>query len=181
MITVLIDELTPCLISNKTGEIIQTEVIKISRRSFLSKYNKKNGWYTNWAKLAEENDIYALVLKGTVDIQGLIALKPVERLQAVFIAWMCTSPENNKMINEEPKYIGVGGHLFSIAVEISERMGFGGTITGYAANINLAMHYCEKFNADIVGILHPYHILIDENNAKRIKEVYDYEWSEDEL
>lgn len=47
MINVLIDEFTPCLKDSKTGELVQTEVIRIRRKSFLKKYNKKNGWYTN--------------------------------------------------------------------------------------------------------------------------------------
>ena len=74
MIHALIDELTPCLKDAYTGELVQTEVIRIRRKSFLKKYNKKNGWYTNWEKLTDENEIYALVVEGTVDIQGLIAI-----------------------------------------------------------------------------------------------------------
>jgi hypothetical protein len=35
-----------------------------------------NGWYTNWAELANENEIYALVVEGSVDIQGLVAVTP---------------------------------------------------------------------------------------------------------
>lgn len=46
MVTVDIDELTPCLIDSTTGEIVETEVIRIKRHSFLSKYNKITGWYT---------------------------------------------------------------------------------------------------------------------------------------
>ena len=49
MINVLVDEFTPCLKDANTGELVQTEVIRIRRKSFLKKYNKKNGWYTNWA------------------------------------------------------------------------------------------------------------------------------------
>lgn len=45
MITVTIDELTPCLIENETGDIKETEVIQIKRKSFLEKYNDKTGWY----------------------------------------------------------------------------------------------------------------------------------------
>ena len=54
MINVYIDEFTPCLKDGKTGELIQTEVIRVRRKSFLKKYNKKNGWYVNWASLAED-------------------------------------------------------------------------------------------------------------------------------
>lgn len=46
MINVIIDEFTPCLKDARTGELVQTEVIRIRRKSFLKKYNKRNGWYT---------------------------------------------------------------------------------------------------------------------------------------
>ena len=35
MINVFIDEITPCLSDAKTGELVQTEVIQITRKSFL--------------------------------------------------------------------------------------------------------------------------------------------------
>ena len=121
MINVIIDEFTPCLKDVNTGELVQTEVIRIKRKSFLKKYNKKNGWYTNWEKLADENEIYALVIEGTVDIQGLIALTPNKDMKAVYISWMCTAPQNNKIISEDVRYLGVGGHLFAIAAKKSGR------------------------------------------------------------
>lgn len=34
------------------------------------------------------------------------------------------------------------------------------------------------FNGEYVGILHPFHFCIDETDAGRIAEVYDYEWTE---
>ena len=86
MINVIIDEFTPCLKDGKTGELVQTEVIRLRRKSFLKKYNKKTGWYVNWASLAEENEIYALVVEGTVDIQGLVAIAPDKDMSAVYIA-----------------------------------------------------------------------------------------------
>ena len=36
MITVIIDEYTPCLKNTKTGEIVETEVIRLRRKSFLA-------------------------------------------------------------------------------------------------------------------------------------------------
>lgn len=47
-IAVWIDNLTPCLVDNSTGELVETEVIRIRRKTFLVKYNKQTGWYTNW-------------------------------------------------------------------------------------------------------------------------------------
>ena len=181
MINVLIDEFTPCLKDANTGELVQTEVIRIRRKSFLKKYNKKNGWYTNWAALADENEIYALVVEGSVDIQGLVAVAADKDMQAVYIAWMCASPDNNKLLTADVRYLGVGGHLFTIAAQKSVDFGFGGFIYGFAANQDLLKHYAEVFNGEMLGVLHPYHFAIDETNAKNILEVYDYEWTDEEV
>jgi hypothetical protein len=40
MINVLIDEFTSCLKDAENGDIVETEVIKVKRKSFLSKFNK---------------------------------------------------------------------------------------------------------------------------------------------
>ncbi len=183
MINVIIDKLTPCLIDSSTGDIVQTEVIRLRRKSFLKKYSKRNGWYVNWSELSDDNEIYALVVEGTVDIQGLVALKEVKDYGAILVSWMVAAPINNKQILEdaEPKYLGIGGHLFAIAAQRSVELGYDGVITGNAANLTLAKHYCEVFNADLLGILHPYQIMISEEAAADIMEVYDYEWTDDEL
>lgn len=76
---------------------------------------KKNGWFTNWETLLDENEVYALVVEGSVDIQGLVAVARDEDMKAVYIAWMCASPDNNKLLTEDIKYLGIGGHLFAIA------------------------------------------------------------------
>ncbi len=39
--------------------------------------------------------------------------------KAVYVTWMCSSPENNPRIAEDIKYKGVGGHLFAIAANKS--------------------------------------------------------------
>ena len=181
LINVLIDEFTPCLKDVKTGELVQTEVIRIKRKTFLSKYNKNNGWYVNWDTLSDENEIYALVLKGSVDIQGLIAIARDEDVEAIYITWMCASPENNSLINDEIKYYGVGGHLFAIAVNKSFEYQYEGYLYGFAANQRLLNHYVNVFNAEHIGMLHPYQFAIDTSNANRIKEVYTYEWTDEEI
>lgn len=181
MLTVEIDELTPCLKDNMTGAIIETEVVRIKRISFLKNYNSKTGWYTNWADLLKENEVYALVLKGTVDIQGLVALYPNQDMRAVFLTWMCAAPINNKQLGSEPRYAGVGGHLFAIAAQRSIDYGFGGALTGFAANMELVKHYCAAFRAEHIGMLHEYQIFIDENLAQELVEVYDYEWTDEEI
>lgn len=179
MITVFIDELTPCLTDNISGEIVETEVIRIKRKSFLSKYNKGTGWYVNWSDLLEENEVYAIVVKGTVSIQGLVAVRLDDVMKSSFITWMVAAPYNNPEKCEVKRYNGVGGHLFAVAAQRSEESGFGCAISGFAANKELMEHYCKTFNAEAICMLHPYQIFIPEESGKKIREVYNYEWTDD--
>ena len=180
-IDIWIDDFTPCLKDNLTGEVVDTEVIRIRRKSFLRKFNRKNGWFVNWGKIVEDYEVYALVLEGTVDIQGLVALKRNEELKAMYAAWMCTSPQNNPQMTSSPKYAGVGGHLFAIVGSESLRAGFGGAIYGYAANQKVLEHYMAKLNATHVGILHPYQFCVFEDEMQEIIKTYTYAYSGEEI
>ena len=46
--------MTPCLRDADTGDILETEVVRIKRKSFLLKFNKKNGWYVDWKSLVDQ-------------------------------------------------------------------------------------------------------------------------------
>lgn len=179
MIYVDIDELTPCLTDSESGEIVETEVVRIKRKSFLSKYNKKTGWYINWADLLQNNEIFALVIKGSVAIQGLIAVRPDKDTATAFASWMVAAPQNNTKYTQQKKYKGVGGHLFTIAAQRSLDYGFNCAISGFAANSYLLKHYIDTFNAEPIGMLHPYQFFISEKCGKKIKEVYDYDWTDE--
>ena len=181
MVTVWLDEITPCLKDAVTGDIVETEVLQIQRKSFLKKFNEKNGWYINWEALAQECEIYALVVEGTVDIQGLVAIQPKEEYGAAYISWMVTAPHNNKDLVEQQKYYGVGGHLFAVAIHKSVEYGFGGAIMGIAEDEELLKHYVKWFDADPLGILHPYHFIIQGLAARKVVTDYVYKWSDDKL
>lgn len=180
-VNVIIDELTPCLRDNETGELVDTEVVRIKRASFLSKYNKKNGWYVNWSELSKDTEIYALVLKGTVNIQGLISLQADYEVNAVYMAWVCSAPENNPQKTDTPRFSGVGGHLFAIAAKRSFDFGFGGDIYGFAANEKLLKHYVTVLDAKAICRLHKYHFIVIDDAVNRIVEVYNYDWTDEEL
>jgi hypothetical protein len=185
MICVTVDDLTPCLIDTSTGEIVETEVIQCTRKSFLAKYNKSTQWYVNWSTLLDENEVYAIVTKGSVSIQGLVAVRKDENMKSAFITWMVAAPHNNPVLlkrnEEEKKFKGVGGHLFAVAAQRSSEWGYGGAIGGFAASQELMEHYCSVFGAEAIGMLHPYQIFIPEAEAKKIMEAYDYEWTNDRI
>lgn len=106
------------------------------------------------------------MVEGSVDIQVLVAVAADKDMQAVYIAWMCASTDNNKLLTANVRYLGVGGHLFAIAAQKSVDSDFGGFIYGFAANQDLLKHYAEVFNDEMLGALRLYHLAIDEANAK---------------
>ena len=181
MLTVWLDDFTPCLKDSVTGDLVETEVLRVQRTSFLKKYNSKNGWYTEWDELSRDNEIYALVIAGTVDIQGMVALRPDPDMQSVFVSWMVAAPQNNHDLVEQQKYYGVGGHLFAVAIQKSVEYGFGGAITGFASSEEKLKHYIKWFDAIPIGILHPYHLAIAGEAARKVVETYEYHWSDDQL
>lgn len=68
--------------------------------------------------------MYALVIKGTVDIQGLVSVRNDVDMRAAFISWMVAAPQNNSQVVDNKKYEGVGGHLFAIAAQRSYEYGY---------------------------------------------------------
>ncbi|GFI18738.1 hypothetical protein IMSAGC009_03915 [Lachnospiraceae bacterium] len=97
---------------------------------------------------------------------------------AVYLHWACTAPHNNKYEYGSQQYVGVGGHLFAIAVDKSVEWGYEGAVHGFAANEKLLKHYIDVFHAEYLGMLHQYQFFIDEQQAKELLEVYHYEWNE---
>ena len=182
MITFYIDELTPCLKNTTTGDIVDTEVIRIKRKSFLSKFNKKTGWYVNWGKMPEDVEIYALVIKGTTDIQGLIGIKNDINANAVYVHWACTAPHNNIWEYGEQQYKGVGGHLLAIAAQKSIEWNHEGVFHADAMDKDVLQHYVDVFNAWEMALPgHPFHFVVEEMASQKLREVYTYEWTSDEL
>lgn len=179
MITFSIDEVLPCIKEVSTGEIFDTEVVRIKRKSFLSKYNEHTGWYVNWSKFDSNTEIYALVIKGTVNIQGMIAVRPNNDEQALDILWACVSPENNIWEYGKKKYAGVGGHLFAIAGDLSIKYGFDGFLVGEAADKDLFEYYQREYHAaPLPPINNPYRLMFSDKATKSIMEVYNYEWTD---
>ena len=182
MIIFKIDELVPCLKSVDTGEIFETEVVRIKRKSVLSKYNQKSGWYVNWSKFPEDTEVYALMIKGTFDVQGLVAVRYDEDAKAVYLLWGCTSPENNIWQYGKQKYKGVGGHLMAIASDLSVKHGYDGFVYGEAMDKELFSYYCNEFNAmPLPPRNNPYCFMLSDKATEHLREVYTYEWTSENL
>lgn len=181
MITFKVDEFIPCLKEVSTGEIYETEVVIIKRKSFLSKFNKKTGWYVDWSKFPIETEIYALVLKGTMDIQGMVAISYDEESKAVYVIWGCTSPENNIWEYGKKRFAGVGGHLFAIASDLSIKHGYEGYVVAEAVDLDLYNYYINEFGAFPLPQItnNPYRFMLSDSVSKQLREKYNYEWTDE--
>lgn len=180
MITFTVDELVPCLKHVETGDIYETEVVRIRRKSILSRYNKKSGWYVNWSKFPEGTEVYALVLKGTNDIQGMIAVEYNDEFQAVHILWGCVAPHNNIWQYGKKEFAGVGGHLFAVASELSMRHGYDGFLYAEAMDQDLFDYYCKEFGAlRLPTIDNPFRFMLTDETTAHLREVYSYEWTDE--
>lgn len=174
---VWLDEIVPCLKDTESGEIKETVVFRIESRSFLKKFNEKNGWGINWIKVPKEVEVFALALKENNEIQGLVGVRNDADVKAAYLHWACTAPHNNKHVLGKQKYSGVGGHLFAITVEKSMQWGYEGTVHGFALNKRLLNHYIEVLGATYLGAQHPYQFFLDGGASQKLLEVYTYEWN----
>lgn len=172
-----LDEIVPCLKDTETGEIKGTVVFKIESRSFLKKFLEKDGWGINWIDVPSEVEVYALALKENNEIQGLVGVKNDVDVEAAYLHWACSAPRNNKYSFGRQKYSGVGGHLFAIAVDKSLQWGYRGVVHGFALNKELLNHYIVILGASYLGAQHPYQFLLEGEAARKLLEVYTYEWN----
>ena len=168
-IALQIDKLTPCLIERATGKIFNT-VFKLTTNSDVKSLQSK-GWLFDWSNLeVEDANIYKLTLENGEDIQGLIATKVTTG--SVYVALVESAPHN---LGANKKYVGVGGHLFAIAIKLSLKNDFGGFIHFDTKNMELVEHYTKLLGAKHIGGFHEYRMIVDVDEAKIVMDKYTLE------
>ena len=165
---IVIDQLTPCLKRAKDGKIVDTFYKPAAKKELRS----LKGWLFDWTHDDLENSqVYKLMAEDDERIQGLVAIKKLPRDRAVYVQ-IAESAPHNKTKNKE--YIGVGGHLFAIAVQISYESGYDGFVFMDAKNTSLVSHYARTLGALFIGHPHPYRMIIDEEAAYKLIRIYNF-------
>lgn len=160
-IDILIDELTPCLITRENGEEYKTIVTPLLK-SDLIHLTVKQGWLnSNWKKEFQEpnRSVYKLLVVGSDEIQGLISFEIAQGYIDIFLVE--SAPWN--VGSESQVFKGVGAHLFAYACKVSFELGFGG-VTAFSSKTNLIKHYQEKLGAVRIGG----HLMTIETGAAKI-------------
>ena len=145
-IDIEIDGLTNCLVKRETGDEKDTQYRLISKTITKADAEKliKSGWLFDWsAPHANGYEVYELLLKGTEERQGLIALKHIREQLYTHVDIVEAAPQNR---GSSGMYQGVGAHLFAIACKLSWDAGNEGFVQ-FKAKTNLIEHYRETLNA----------------------------------
>lgn len=166
---IVIDSFTPCLKNTLTGEIVSTGFSSASK----AELRKLSGWNFNWlGDDLKASEIYKLYVKGDGEIQGLVALTDFTRDKAIYVNIAESAPHN---LGKQKKFIGVGGHLFAIAAQISVEKGYGEFVFMDAKNMELVEHYRKTLGAVLLGRPHQYRMVIDEESSAKLLSVYTFE------
>lgn len=164
-----IDQFTPCLLDAKTGKLVDTAFTPAAG----AELRKVKGWGFDWTdKALDQDEIYKLTLAGSDEIQGLVALRKMDRDRAFYVHIAESAPHN---LGPEKRFSGVGGHLFAIAAHKSMEAGYGGYFFMDAKNLELVKHYQKTLGAMWLGIPHEYRMIVDEEAAARLLEIYTFE------
>ena len=145
-IDIEIDGLTNCLVNRNTNEECDTQYRLISKTITKSDAEEliKEGWLFDWS-LPHSNgyEVYELLIKGSNERQGLIALKHIRDQLYTHIDIVESAPDNR---GSNGVYQGVGAHLFAIACKLSWDVGNEGFVQ-FKAKTNLVEHYRKTLNA----------------------------------
>ncbi|MCR5612162.1 hypothetical protein [Treponema sp.] len=145
-IDIEIDGLTNCLVKRSSGEECDTQYRLISKTITKTEAQKliKEGWLFDWS-IPHSNgyEVYELLLKGTDERQGLIALKHIRDQLYTYVDIVESAPKNR---GQNGVFQGVGAHLFAIACKLSWDVGNEGFVQ-FKAKTNLVEHYRTTLNA----------------------------------
>lgn len=137
-----IDKLTNSIENTTTGEVFDTEIVRISASD--KKQIRKTDWQFNWH--LELNDSQKEVFKLTTQnnpliIQGLLSIE--DKNDHIFMH-LIESAKFNK--GKEKTYYGVPGNLIAYACKLSMERGYEGFLA-FDAKTVLIKHYQETLHA----------------------------------
>ncbi len=139
-IDIEIDRLTNSIVNALSGDVLETEFHKVSKKEI-----KKKDWLFDWhLELAnKKNEVFKMTVKDNITvIQGLISFAIDD--QYIFVNVV----ENAKFNRGKGKlYMGVGGNMFAFACKRSMETGFDGFVA-FKAKTALVAHYEDTLGAE---------------------------------
>jgi hypothetical protein len=137
-----IDKLTNSIENTLTGEIFETEIVRITKKE--QKLIKKSAWLFDWRLElnSSERRIFSLsTIHNSAIIQGLICVE--DKKDHIFLH-LLESANFNKGRNK--LYLGVAGNLVAFACKMSFEKGYEGFIA-FDSKTALIKHYEQTLGA----------------------------------
>ncbi len=137
-----IDKLTNSIENVRTGEIFETDVLRLGKKDEFALRQLK--WAFNWtAELEERNrEVHALAMKINPAVwQGLVSSE--DPGDHIFMHLLETAPFNR---GRGKQYDGVAGNLVAFLCKTSFEKGYGGIVV-FEAKTRLIKHYEESLKA----------------------------------
>ena len=160
-VDIQIDKLTDCLIEREFDSIVDTEYME---RITAIKKKDYTGWKFDWSTTQKNGyTIYELFVEDDDTVQGRISLKIDGGVADIDIVE--SAPHN---YGHNGKYIGVGGHLFAIACQISLEAGCDGVVA-FTSKSDLVEYYKRELKA--VEVM-PRRLVIFEDAAEILLDKY---------
>lgn len=163
-IDVEIDKLTNSIENIRTGEVFDTQVIRL--HAINKSRLKRKDWQFNWAQELEqqEREVHALTTVADPDvIQGLISLQ--DKPGHVFVHLVENAAFN---LGRWKVYQGVAPNLFAFACKRSFELGYDGVIS-FISKTALKNHYQITLGANI---LYGDAMAIDSVQARKLINLY---------
>ena len=163
-IDIEIDKLTNSIENRISGEVFDTDVVKMTELNL--KHLKKKDWLFNWQIEIKSTGrkVYKLTtLNNPKIIQGLISLE--DRKDHIFIHLIESAKFN---IGKNKLYLGVPGNLVAFACKYSFEKGYEGFVV-LLAKTKLIDHYTQTLRA---RILYHNYMAIDTKAARILVERY---------
>lgn len=137
-----IDKLTNSIENNATGEVFDTEIVRLSAGD--KRQIRKSDWQFNWhSELADsQKEVFKLTTENNpLIIQGLLSIE--DKNDHVFMH-LIESAKFNK--GKDKVYYGVPGNLVAFACKLSMERGYEGFLA-FDAKTALIKHYQESLHA----------------------------------
>jgi hypothetical protein len=135
------------LLLHRSGETYPVSFLRLQPRDVGIMF-KRDGWSGgfNWGSYFQypNVELYKMVIAGTDDIQGVIAMECMEGYIEVHLV---ESAPHNRGADKEFDY--VGPHLFAFACRRSVEIGFEGFVA-MTAKTKLIEYYQKEFGAEII-------------------------------
>jgi hypothetical protein len=141
-IDVQIDKLTNSIENTTTGEVFDTEIVRVSRNN--KRLLRKSDWKFDWHVELEDDskEVFKLTTTNNPDIiQGLISIE--DKTDHIFMHLIESSKFN---IGKNKIYLGVPGNLVAYACKTSMERGYEGFVA-FDAKTVLIRHYQETLFA----------------------------------